>query len=159
MAKYVIVKMLKNQAIGSTFNSGQWPLHITIIPNFEIDWDFNRLELEIERIVKPCKQIITVATARDLFGPNKDIPVTRLELKPKLAEIHNTIVEFLESNGAKFELPIILKDNYRPHVTVQEGAYVNIGENLNIDELCIVDKDTEGNPSLRKVLGIVKLAK
>jgi 2'-5' RNA ligase len=159
MAKYVIVKMLQNQAIGSVFNSGQWPLHVTIIPNFEIEWDFNKLKSELGPVISTYRQVKTVATTDALFGPDKNIPVTRFELKPELAKIHTEIVEFLESNGAKFELPIISKENYKPHATIQKSARITVGEDVTIDELCIVDKEANSNPNLRKVLGIVKLTK
>lgn len=159
MAKYVIVKMIESQTIGSTFNSGKWPLHVTIIPNFEIKWDYKKLNSELEAVVNSCSQVRTVANTDDLFGPDKDIPVTRLELRPELAKIHTTIVEFLENNDAKFELPIILKENYKPHITIQGSARVNTGDSINIDELSIVDKEVGGNSSLRKVLGVVKLTK
>ncbi len=157
MAKYVNVKMLENQPVGSTFSSGQWPLHVTITPNFEIEWDFNKLKSKLEEITSSYVQIFTKATVDDLFGPDKDIPVTRFELKSELAKMHTNIVKFLESNGASFELPIILKENYKPHATVQNNGRIKIGETVNIDELCIVDKEAEGNPSLRNVLGVVKL--
>ena len=159
MAKYVIVKMLENQAIGSTFSSGRWPLHVTIIPNFEINWDFNRLKSEIEKTAGHHKQVVIAATEDDLFGPDKNIPVTRLELTPELAKIHTEIVKLLENNSAKFELPVILKQNYNPHATIQWNKRVSIGEVVSIDEFSIVDKEAEGNPGLRKVLGVFKLTK
>jgi len=52
---------------------------------------------------------------------------------------------------------MILKKNYKPHSTVQKNARINIGDEIVINKVFIVDKEPYGNPSLRKVLGTVNL--
>lgn len=158
MQKFVIVKMLENKPEGSIFESDNWPLHVTVVPNFEIDCNYDNLKAELLSIVSPLGPALAQANNDDFFGPNNDILVTRLEPTPKLALIHNTIVDFLEKQGAVFELPIRLRSDYKPHVTVHINNRIYKGDVVNIDELSIVGKATEGSPSLRKVLGGIKLA-
>lgn len=157
MRKYVVVKMLESLTVGDVFLSGQWPLYVTIVPNFEIDWDEKRLTSEIENILAVHRSFIVKVQDDDWFGPNKDVLVTRLDLTLELADIHNKLVDMLERNGAVFELPIILKGNYKPHATVQYAKRVKKGDALSIDQLTIVDKEPDGNPEKRRVLAEIRL--
>jgi hypothetical protein len=99
----------------------------------------------------------TYAVSDDLFGPNKDVLVTRLELTSDILLLHNRVVAMLEKSGAKFEYDLILKEAYRPHITVQGDKRIYVGDEIQINSVTIVDKEPNGDKNIRKVLKNIPL--
>ena len=94
------------------------------------------------------------------FGPNKDIPVTIIEKTPYLKAFHELLLQFLESNGATFENPHFLKEQYEPHVSIYGSRRVTLGMPLSVNSISIGHKRTDiENPPNRIIATIPLLEK
>lgn len=159
MPKYGLATFLRPLPDGYEFSPNDWPLHITHIDTVEVPLSATEVKLLLERALSFITPIMTRASADEMFGPNKDILVTRLELTPELARLHNTIVSALEARQAKFKRPFLLKENYRPHVTVHSRERVKIGDVITVDSLSIIEKAPDGNSDIRRVSATIPLLK
>lgn len=115
----------------------KWPLHITVIPPFELN---NIDEETIIDYVSECGRklgviklgygairsgVIPIEVGNtDMFGINNDIPVIKiLDPSNKLHELHSTLLNNLGKIGCNFINldPMWSGDNYSPHATYKNN--------------------------------------
>ncbi len=157
MHKYGLTTFIKQKSVGFKFNKNSWPQHITFIDTFEININLPELIKKLENLLSVHKKISTYVTNEDYFGPNKDILVAKLNNTKELQDLHNSIVYLLESENAIFKRPYILKENYKPHITINNRDEINIGDEIIIKSISIIDKSFNTNVDLRKVIANINL--
>ncbi len=137
----VIVSFLENQPEGDTFvrsRHGGWPLHITLVPWFGVS-DYEKLDLELRRIVQKQHPVTAVIGSEQLFGSNHDIPVNVIENQTELKQLHDELTSIIQSGGEFFEAQWV-GDKYNAHITkhMNEGQQLNVGDRCLIDHLYVV---------------------
>lgn len=156
MRKYVIVQFIESQPEDQTKFS-IWPLHLTIVPPFEIEWDAQEVLSKIGSVVMTHPAHTITAQSEEMFGTEANIPVMTFGLTQELAVLNSRLVDFLEQNNATFTYPRFIRD-YRPHTSAQGDQQLHPGDTVSISRLSIVDREPDGNPTERRVVGAIELS-
>lgn len=155
--KWVIASLLEDAVEGLEFDTTEWPLHVTLVGVFAIDIDGDALVGLVSGTLKEQKGFEIVANGESRFGPNKDIAVTIIEKKPELLKLHQTLIDDLVSNGAKFNDPQYQGEGYLPHCTVQKHIKMTPGEKAQVKSVSIIDMFPGGDGRRRKIYKTIDL--
>jgi 2'-5' RNA ligase len=154
MHKFVIVHFIKGDPRNKEFNSSDWPLHITLLGNFntEINEGESKLIETLSNYAKEIKPFDLRVGEEALFGPNKDILVNTMELNKEIMDLHENLKRLIDSVGAIYDSPQYIGKNYRPHATVQNTDRVYQNEIVRINSLSLVDMEPDGVKSKRRLI-------
>lgn len=149
MQKYVFVKLLEGPPKSGVFDRKDWPLHVTIVPNFFYADDISELTSPAEQTVQDLDPVSTTASEEALFGPEENIPVSLLMMTNELRAIHQLLYDKLVERGAVFNEPRYCGAGFRAHVAVQESGKLNKGDRVIINELTLIDMLTKTSSSAK----------
>lgn len=155
--KYAIIQLLEEVPEGTEFSVGEWPLHVTIMDVFAIDWSAQELAERLMTLLTGRPIATAPAVSEAYFGPNQDVRVTLLERTDDLAKLHGDVYALLERGGLRMNNPDFGRKGFRPHATVQKHAALKPGDTVVFDALTIIDMFPGGDPHMRKVLKTIKL--
>lgn len=150
--RYVIIKLLEQLKDGDEFSPENYPLHITIVPSFQLERMDDALLGKIKQLCSNFKTFTLTAGEDEFFGPNEEVHVTTMIMNDELQELHNSLVGVLSGAGAVFDEPQYMLENYRAHATVQETIRLHEGDSTVIDNITVIDKLPNGVPTKRKLL-------
>lgn len=152
MARYGLATIFEDHEVGHEFTTADLPLHLTHIDSFETDMVPDELVVKLRDELNHQK-VLTVKTLTDeLYGTNKDIPVTALELTPELKDLHDRLVQFLDRQGIALRNPQFNRDNYTPHVSIYGSKRVVLGADIQIRDISLATKISEAEDANRQVL-------
>ena len=133
--EHLVVVMLESVPAGVEFEL--WPLHITLVPWFPV-----RDEVKLDKVLSSIAIKHSPVTAKvgevTMFGPRRDIPVSLLTNDGDLFRLHWNVFQTLENNGFHIQQQTHLGQNYRAHITHQDGQIEPMGESLRIDNFTLV---------------------
>ena len=152
MQKYVLIHILEPVANNTQFSMYDWPLHVTLSPRFAVDIKRTGLIESLRTLIAKKKPLTTIVENDEHFGLESKIHVSLLNLTIELFELHNEVLDLLESYGAVFDEPGYSRSGYKPHITVQKNGRVYKGDSITIDSLTLVDMFPDQDIKLRKVL-------
>ncbi len=135
--KYTLVKLLESMTEGTEYNSADWPLHVTIVDTFAVEWEESDLLDKLSGLLDTKRKIATATAIHDdYFGCQKQTQVTILNMSKELVALHYDAVSLLRSAGAIFNDPQYIEEGYRAHVTAQPHARLSQGDFIKIDDIC-----------------------
>jgi len=152
--EYILVHLIDKESVGSLLGKGI-PLHMTALHWFSLDCDRIDIIHATESALKDLKQIDTVATHDDLFGPEHDIPVIRLKRTPDLLQLHTSLMQSMKELGAKFDERWIGAENWNPHVTHKSNRRLHTNDKLLINDIDLIVRD--GKHGSREIVHRFKL--
>lgn len=155
MAKYGFATILENYPVGYEYRGDNIPVHLTHVDSFQVDLNPRELELKLQHALAGQKPFIVKALRDELYGPDKDIPVTVLELTPELQELHTKIMDMLQSEGAFLKNPHFHREGFMPHVTVYGNRRIKVGEDVLIRDISIAAKLSEEENAKYRILATV----
>ncbi len=132
---YVVVSFLEDEP-PRFFLKGDWPLHVTIAPPFVFSRDFQKLVFLLEEVSVGLAPFRTVGIRRDLFGKNKDVPVTLVESVPSLVTLNR---KFIGTASLWVEFRGIDHGGYRPHVSDQLCGRLDVGQSIILGSVSLVE--------------------
>jgi hypothetical protein len=149
MNRYGIATLLDSYPNNYEFTVDNTPLHLTHVDVLEIDLNSEEFINTMRPYLADQTQFSVTPIRDALFGPKKDIPVTLIELSPELKAFHENLIHFLRAEGALFENPHFLEDQYGPHVSIYGSRRVVIGQPIIINDISIGNKrsDIENPPN------------
>ena len=141
----IIIYLLKPLGKDEIISRGRYPLHVTIVPWFNV--------LPNSTVIKNIKEIAhnTIPIPfevgnRAFFGSNQDIPVNILVPNKKLNALHETFVAAIEEVGGEFIEPQYTKVGYGPHISHMNKLKPYLGESHLLDKITLLklssDKET-----------------
>lgn len=86
------------------------------------------------------------------FGRNGSIPVTLIEPNERLQQLHEGLLDIVESLHGRVATGAYTRSGYRPHVSHQGAKLLKTGDRLVLDRVALVDMAPGGTHSSRKVL-------
>ncbi|HUC95638.1 MAG TPA: 2'-5' RNA ligase family protein [Candidatus Saccharimonadia bacterium] len=120
----------------------EWPLHITIVPFFDLASATEQQVVDVimanSRFVTKSFEVTTGDTA--MYGPNGDIPVTRINNTETLQVLHLGLMNALGGIGCVFLDLTYAKDNYSPHISHKLGVDIPSSPIL-VNSLSLVRED------------------
>lgn len=157
MARYGFATLLDSHPVGYEFTPDTIPLHVTHVDSFEVGLSGDELAARLHQTLA-CQKALGVKASADAFlGINKDIPVTTLELTPEFAELHQTIMDMLESESAVLKNPHFHRELFSPHVSIYGDRRVVVGENVRIKDISIGIKMGEGTDAVHRIIATIGL--
>lgn len=157
MQKYVIIKLLEPVDEGFEFPMTQWPLHVTLAPNFVIDKTVAELSDILEKFATSQYPVSATGDEDDYFGPLGQVHVTKLAMNPNLRALHLQLIRTFRDNGAVFDDPQYIEDGYVAHATVWGDKRIHRGEEIIFDEVTLVDMFPGSDIKQRKILKTIQL--
>lgn len=147
--KFVLVASLETLEKGDEFT--HWPLHVTLLPWFTVpDERMQAFDNAVKNRVHTYGAQFPLGDTIEMFGPHKDVPVRTLKSIGRLAHMHRELVDCVErANGTFYDSWI--KDDYRPHVTIQKDKAIDEDEQIALTHLELIWGDIHGNRRVEKV--------
>lgn len=136
--EHVIAIMLESVSPADKFI--EWPLHITIVPWFHCDAT-EKLDKFLHNVADKQTRFSAKVGQSHMLGKNKDVPVSLIDESPKLAKLHQKILEILEKNGYRVHQKEWVGENYIAHITHQLHGRKHPGEKLKINSFTLVRQD------------------
>lgn len=155
--KYAIVQLLEETTEGAEFSASEWPLHVTIVDVFAINWSAQEMAERLMTLLTGRPPATASAMGHTYFGPNQDVQVTLLVRTDSLTKLHGDVYALLERGGLKMNNPQFAHEGFRPHATVQKHAALKPGDTVVLNALTIIDMFPGGDPHRRKVLKTINL--
>lgn len=143
MTRYGLASIFEHTDDGFEFVASNTPLHLTHVDVLEIDMKPGVFIPALSGHLSKEPEFIINLTEDTFLGPDKDIPVTLVELTQELKAFHNRLLKFLLSNGATFENPQFLDEQYTPHISIYGSRRVELGTLIPINSVSIGSKRTD----------------
>ncbi|MBC7546850.1 2'-5' RNA ligase family protein [Candidatus Saccharibacteria bacterium] len=157
--RYVIIKLLEQLKDGDEFSPDSYPLHITIVPSFQLDSMDDTLLKKIKQLCANFNEFTLTAGEDEFFGPNNEVRVTTMIMNDELRKLHTSLVDVLSDANAIFDEPDYMLEKYRAHATLQESNRLQYGDVATIGSITVIDKLPNGNPGKRKLLKTLHFSK
>ena len=155
MAKYGFATILENYPVGYEYRGDNIPVHLTHVDSFQTDLNLQELTLKLQIALAGQKPFTVKALRDEFYGPDKDIPVTVLELTPALQALHLKIMDMLQSEGAFLKNPQFHWEGFMPHVSVYGNRRIKVGEDVLIRDISIAAKLSEEENAKRRILATI----
>lgn len=133
--QYIVVSFLKPPA--EIFVQSTWPLHVTIVRPFSSMDSLVELSKKIKEVCALHTPLVVLGESRELIGPDKNVPVTKLAENSHLTKLHEEIEEAC-GNPLEFIGPTY--NFYLPHVTDYAGESIQVGDEVTLSSVSIVEK-------------------
>jgi hypothetical protein len=156
--KYCLISLLEPVKEGSDakFSWKDWVLHVTFAGVHFADWKNEELIDEFNKLVQSIDYFEAKTLYQDKLG---DAEVILVDKTKSVLQLHNVILDFLDSHNAVFNNPEWNRQNYIPHSTIQKHAQVSENSNIIIDNIALVDMFPDGDGYMRKIIKLFKLRK
>lgn len=142
--------MLEDEPLLQEFN--KWPLHITLVPWYEISNSKLPEFLEyLENTAKDIGQVKTVTDKIDYFGRNRNIMVRTIQRNDQLERLHKGVLKAMDTCG---ECVVSKCSTFRPHVSVLSKQDVGAAELLIFKDIYLVARNSTRN---RQVVAKIQL--
>jgi hypothetical protein len=127
----------------------EWPLHTTLADVFAIDRRDSHIDELLASKLLQYPSVKTIALQDSTLGTTQ---VVLLNKTQGLLNLHTDVVALLEENGAVFNTPEFNKEGFIPHSTIQQNERLNVGEEIVVDTLSLIDMFPSDDWQQRKVL-------
>ena len=124
---------------------------------FAKNYTFSSIINQLMQHLREQQRFDVIPVGDTFYGPNKDIPVTVIELSAELKSFHEHLIQFLESNGASFDNPQFLKEHYGPHISIYGSRRVSLSEPLTIHSISIGHKRTDIENPPNRIIATIPL--
>ncbi len=151
--KYTLVAFLKPIEVGTEFKMADWPLHITLADVFAIDLNAG-IQQKLSKLLSEQPPLILSVGKDTTLG---SIRVTLINKDDRLQNLHDKIIDLLELNGVIFNTPEFTRKGFLPHLTMQRTGKLDIGDEVEVTSISLVDMFPNGNWQQRKVLDTFSL--
>ncbi|MFZ6993631.1 2'-5' RNA ligase family protein [Curtobacterium sp. RRHDQ66] len=127
------------ERLPGTVDRSNWPVHVTVLPNFVVDGPTVAAVTSIVREAADRQSAFDVDLGpRAMFGPGRDVPVLLAE-HPVFHALHGSLSGSVESlSGFVPDHADYWGGGYRPHATVVSGAESADGRQLSVTNLAVV---------------------
>lgn len=152
--KYCLVHFIRLDQIEPDFNMNDWPLHVTFVNAFAIERSAVEFDIKLQNLLGSEPAFDVIAGKDSVLGTTK---VTLIDKSEQLINLHNKIVELIESKGGILNNPEFNRKAYIPHSTVQRDDRLDERQKVHIDHVSLVDMFPGGDWQERRILATFKL--
>lgn len=138
MSEFIHVHLIDKRPVGTNLEKSI-PLHMTVLHWFESEHTPERIIDETNAALGFLGEIATKAIEEDLFGPNSDVPVMRLEKNSQLTELHTTLLQAMSDLGVTFDSRWTGESHWNPHVTHKPDRLYS-GDEVNVTDIDLITR-------------------
>lgn len=139
MFEYIFVHSIDKRPVGSNVGLSI-PLHMTLVPWFKTPMAPQYLISKVKPAIESLASVTTTTTHEDLFGPNIDIPVMRLQKTQTLVDLHQALLDIVINTGGQLDTKWTGPDKWQPHVTHKPDRRMLAGEKLSVDAIDLLNR-------------------
>jgi len=92
----------------------------------------------LQNLAHTTRQIEVQIGEWDMFGPDHDVPVQRVEPNRALNHLHSNLLGVVQEHGSIHSVKFT-GSNYKPHITRQSMQTYEKGDLLIIDDFCLIE--------------------
>lgn len=155
--KWAIVSLFDSVDEGTVFHYTDFPLHLTLAGVFAINKTGQELVQELTQLLHQQGSFPIKATRNDLFGPDKNIAVTRIEENPNIIALHRLIHSWLTDSGAAYNSPQYQGEGFLPHSTFQKSGRLAKDQEKLITSVSLIDLYPNKDGYQRKIAKTIPL--
>jgi 2'-5' RNA ligase len=148
--KYVIAHFIKPVEPKYNFSSKEWPLHVTLLPNFVVSNSLDELIYNLNEISHTIRPFSIQVGNDENFGPNDEVLVSLIKLEADILSLHSKLLAFTKSY--EFDTPQYIGKGYRPHATKQLNNELVNGKNYLVESMTLVDMYPNNDIERREVI-------
>jgi 2'-5' RNA ligase len=137
MSLRILVCMVEPVEVGYKFERSAWPLHITLVPWFEIT-DQSWFTSGLASLVSALKPIHLTLGDKELFGSRGNVPVNVVDPNKDLTKLHGELFRLVKEGGS-LQSDRFVGNRYRAHVSHYGKKSLASGAELTMDNICIVE--------------------
>jgi 2'-5' RNA ligase len=156
-SKYTIVGFLEHTKTNQSFSENDWPLHVTLLDPFKTTWKLQELCKEIQYLAMATTHFQLKPIKRSFLGPNKDVPVTLLELDENMYRHHADLLALGRRGAFVYNTPEFVGDGFVPHITDTADKQAGLDENYMLETISIVNTIPNGDLSRREIMATFDL--
>lgn len=149
--KWAVAGLLAPIEEGSKFPADAFPLHITLLGVFAIDYDGQTLAEMLADELRDQKAVPITVGPMVRLGPNGDVEAMSIKKTDEIVGLHKRLYRLISSAGAVFNDPQYQDDNYLPHSTNLKGHGLTEGGQFELASLSLIDLYPDNDGRLRKV--------
>lgn len=154
MSEYIFVNLIDKQTVGSDLGQSI-PFHMTALHWFETERSAEDIINAADFALRSLSRVLVHITEEDKFGPDKDIPVMRLEKTPEILRLHCSLLETMEDLEVTLDKRWVGSSRWNPHVTIKPNRKLSVGDVVEIQDIDLISRSEEtGN---RKIIHRFKL--
>lgn len=158
-SSYTIVGFLSNNALPRSFSESNWPLHVTLLDPFKTEWSQKELSAQMQEFALKTHPFLLKLSKRSFLGPNKDVPVTLLEVDENMSRLHNELLELGKHGSFVYNTPGFVGEGFVPHITDAADERAEFNKYYDVLSISIVDTIPDGDPSRRSIVATFDLAR
>jgi 2'-5' RNA ligase len=142
MSEFIHVYLINKRPVGTNLGL-QIPLHMTLLHWFKTNHSLYEVINKTKIALEPFKTTTLTGTKLDLFGADKNIPVTRIDKTPYILQIHLALKSAMEELNALFDERWTGTENWNPHVTHQANTRIAVADKIKVDDVDLIIRQNE----------------
>ena len=149
--KYVIVYFVDIKATPISFSASEWPLHITLLANFQVE-DIDSFKSQLKEYSEQHAAFTVQANGEALFGPQQNVRVSLVEPNDAIIATHKDLLSIASGHGAILDELGFAGTGYRPHATIQFNNKLQDQEEVAINSFSLVDMFPDQDHMRRRII-------
>lgn len=148
--KYVIAHFIEPVEPKFNFSCKEWPLHVTLLPNFVISDSLEALISNLEGFSLTIAPFGIQVGEDANFGPSGEVLVSLINPNADILLLHSKLLDITKSYT--FDTPQYIGEGYKPHATKQVNSQLISGEKYLIDNMTLVDMFPDNDIERREII-------
>lgn len=133
-----LVYIIEDVEAGRAYPRHDWPLHISLVPWF-VTAKRSELDQMLHDFLVATEPFTVTVGGEDLFGESHRVKVNVIDESTSLQNLHEALLDRVESIGTIIADKEYLRENYRGHITHYFERYKAPGEQFIIDHLYLAE--------------------
>jgi 2'-5' RNA ligase len=137
--RLTLVHFVEQQLESWKFARGHWPLHVTLVPWFNVS-DEEAVLRSLEKLADATQPFTLHVGRVEYFGHNNDIPVNVISNPDPTTSLHKRMIKALGKADIVYDEKMYIAQNYNPHITRHEidNRHSTEGEEIQVNDFHLV---------------------
>ena len=135
----MIVAPWEPLTVGTSFTTSQFPLHVTLVPPFDVDCELPTLLTAVKAASRKTERILAEVIGHEQFGPDANITVALIRPTEFILNAHSRLTEALRPLGWAAKEPHYNGERFRPHITGTDHRHLRLGEQFRLHQIAVIE--------------------
>lgn len=140
----ILTVMVGGGVVGQKFRSKDWPLHITLVPWFNVD-DTVLFEEKLQALLVHTNPFDVTVGEHAVFGnPARPKDVQLIQPSIELLQLHDRLLELVRIHGYIERSLSYVGKGYRPHISAYGNRTAQPGDLVKINNVWLTEETAFG---------------